>query len=114
MVDILCGVLSGGAFGRGLYDAPNAMARVSHFFLALRVDSVREPAAFRRDLDSLLEQLRATPLAEGAERVYFAGLKEFEREAEATRLGVPVARGTYDAICDIGESVGVDPPGIAA
>ena len=110
MVDILCGVLSGGAFGRGLYDTPESMARVAHFFGAIRIDTFRDPVAFRHDMDDMLRQLRETPPTEGAERVYFAGLKEFEREAEALRLGVPVLQQTFEEICTTGDVSGVHPP----
>jgi LDH2 family malate/lactate/ureidoglycolate dehydrogenase len=109
LVDILCGVLSGGAFGRGLYDTPKSMARVAHFFGAVRIDTFRAPQDFRRDMDDLLRKLRETPPAGGAERVYVAGQKEFEREAEALRLGVPILGKTYDEIQDIGRELGVSP-----
>jgi len=109
MVDILCGVLSGGAFGRGLYDTPKSMARVAHFFGAIRIDTFRDPQVFRQDMDDLLRQLRESPATQGAERVYFAGQKEFEREAEALRLGVPVLRKTYEEIRAIGSQFGVPP-----
>ena len=107
MVDILCGVLSGGAFGRGLYDTPRSMARVAHFFGAIRIDTFRDPLAFRQDMDEQLRQLRESPTVQGAEHVYFAGQKEFEREAEALRLGVPVIRKTYDEITVIGNELGI-------
>ena len=109
MVDILCGVLSGGSFGRGLYDTPKSMARVAHFFGAIRIDTFRDPQEFRQDMDNLLQQLRESPASQGQERVYFAGQKEFEREADALQLGVPVLRQTYDQIGDIGREFGVPP-----
>jgi len=85
---------------------------VSHFFGAIRVDTFREPAEFRRDMDRLLHDLRTTPPAEGAERVYFAGLKEFEHEQEAARRGVLLLRQTYDRIAQVGQAHGVEPPPI--
>lgn len=69
MVDILCAVLGGAAFGPDIRDTETSSARVSHFFGAIRIDRFRDPAAIRRDMDRMLSQLRATPVAEGAERV---------------------------------------------
>ncbi len=43
-------------------------------------------------------QLRESPLAEGEERVYFAGLKEFEQEEESARRGVPLLAKTLPAL----------------
>jgi LDH2 family malate/lactate/ureidoglycolate dehydrogenase len=82
---------------------------VSHFFGAIKIDRFRDPQAFRRDMDRLLGDLRSSPPAEGAERVYFAGQKEFEKETECSRLGIPLFRKTYKQICNIGKEYGVDP-----
>jgi LDH2 family malate/lactate/ureidoglycolate dehydrogenase len=110
MVDILCGVLSGGAFGRGLYDTATSMARVAHFFGAIRIDAFRDPLAFRHDMDDMLRQLREAPPVAAEDRVYFAGQKEFEREAEALSQGVAVLSHTYEEICAIGDEQGVPAP----
>jgi len=110
MADILCAVLCGAPFGPDVADTETSSGRVSHFFGAIRIDAFRHPQAFRRDMDRLLRGLRNCPPAEGAERVYFAGQKEFEKEAECLRLGVPLLRQTYDQICAIGQEHGVGPP----
>ena len=107
MVDILCAVLCGAPSGSAVADAETSTGRVSHFFGAIRIDTFRDPQQFRRDMDRLLADLRATPLAEGAERVYTAGQKEFEHEAECARIGVPLLLKTYDQICAIGEECGL-------
>ncbi|HEY9054095.1 MAG TPA: Ldh family oxidoreductase, partial [Rectinemataceae bacterium] len=83
MVDILTGLLSGGGFGLDVMDTEISSARVSHCFAAMRIDLFREPAEFKQDMDRLLGDLRSCPPAEGQERVYYAGLKEREFEAES-------------------------------
>jgi L-2-hydroxycarboxylate dehydrogenase (NAD+) len=113
MVDILCAVLCGAPFGRSVADTETSSGRVSHFFGAIRIDTFRDPASFRQDMDSLLRDLRASPPAEGADRVYFAGLKEFECEQEAAEKGVLVLHQTYDDIARIGRSQGVQPPPVS-
>ena len=112
MVDILCAVLCGAAFGAGLSDTATSSGRVSHFFGAIRIDGFRDPREFRRDMDHLLRDLGDCPVAEGAERVYFAGQKEFEKEAESARLGVLLLQKTYDQICAVGDEHGVAPPAV--
>jgi len=110
MVDILCSVLGGAPFGPALCDTETSSARVGHFFGAIRIDAFRDPAEFRRDMDRMLADLRNTPPAEGAERVWFAGQKEFETEAEHLRDGVRVLVKTWDQLRSIGEEHGIDPP----
>ena len=110
MVDVLCAVLCGAPFGSGVVDAATSSGRVSHFFGAIKIAGFRDPEAFRRDMDRMLRDLRNSPPAEGAERVYFAGQKEFEKEAECSRLGVPMLGKTYDQLCAIGAQHDVAPP----
>jgi len=112
MVDILCAVLCGAPFGPDLSDTATSSARVSHFFGAIKIDTFRNPQEFRRDMDRMLKDLRNCPLAEGAERVYFAGQKEFEKEEECLRVGVPLLNKSYAQICMIGNEHGVESPPI--
>lgn len=110
MVDILSAVLCGASFGPQVADTETSSARVSHFFGAIAIDRFRDPQAFRRDMDSMLQQLRETPVAAGAERIYVAGEKEFQHEAEVAERGVPLTVKVYERICAIGSEQGVDPP----
>lgn len=110
MVDILSGVLSGHGFGQHLHDTPSAMGRVGHFFAALRIDMFREAGEFRRDMDQLLSELRSSPPAEGQSRIYYAGLKEIEREDEAARAGVRVADNVVATLAAEGARVVVTLP----
>jgi LDH2 family malate/lactate/ureidoglycolate dehydrogenase len=112
MVDILCAVLCGAPFGPGLSDTTTSSGRVSHFFGAIRIDAFRDPRAFRRDMDCMLRGLRDCPPAQGAERVYFAGQKEFEREEESLRLGVLLLKETYQQMCAIANEHGLASPPI--
>ena len=53
LVEILCGVLSGGTFGTSLRLDERGLhgGTVGHFFGAFRIDALRDPDAFARDLD---------------------------------------------------------------
>jgi L-2-hydroxycarboxylate dehydrogenase (NAD+) len=92
LVDILCGVLSGGAFGN-LLPVPNTPpepGKISHFFGAIRIDGFREVAAFKRDMDEELRDFKNSEKAPGAERIYVAGEIEYEKTLAHRRDGVPV------------------------
>jgi L-2-hydroxycarboxylate dehydrogenase (NAD+) len=110
MVDILCSVLCGAPFGPALVDTANSSARVSHFFGAVHIERFRDPAGFRQDMDRMLRDLRSTPLAEGAERVYYAGRKEMEMEQVCARRGVPLVAETWRQLQGIGREHGLDLP----
>ncbi|MDR1910051.1 MAG: Ldh family oxidoreductase [Spirochaetaceae bacterium] len=110
MVDILCALTSGGTFGADVRDSETTSARVCHFFLALKLDMFRDPAEFKRDLSKMLRDLSSLSPAEGAERVYYAGLKSRENEEECGRLGVPVAGGVWAGLGEIARRLGVAVP----
>ncbi|NLJ47843.1 MAG: Ldh family oxidoreductase [Treponema sp.] len=110
MVDILCALLSGGPFGRGVYDTPESSARVSHFFGAVRIDRFRDPVEFRADMDRMLRELRACPPAEGRDRVWYAGLPEAEHARETERRGVPLSRKTWEMLRELGAETGARLP----
>lgn len=114
MVDILCAVLGGAAFGVDVFDTPTSSARVSHFFGALKIDCFRDPQGFRHDMDRMLRTLRQSPPAEGEERVYFAGLPEIEKERESNQIGVALLPKTYQALCALGKEYDVPPPLLAS
>lgn len=110
MVDILCALLSGGPFGRDVYDTPESSARVSHFFGALRIDRFRDPGDFKADMDRMLRELRACPPAEGRDRVLYAGLPEAERARESELRGVPLSLKTWSMLRDLSAETGVKLP----
>lgn len=57
-----------------------------------------------------LHGLRLSPPAAGAERVYFAGQKEFEHEAEVKRSGVPLFAETVASLEKISREIAVPMP----
>lgn len=112
MVDILCAVLCGAPFGPAIADMPTTSGRVSHFFGAMRIDAFRDPVEFKRDMDRLLYALRTAEPAEGEERVYYAGLKEWEKEEINREAGLPMVMQTYNQLDAIGREVGLQVPPI--
>jgi LDH2 family malate/lactate/ureidoglycolate dehydrogenase len=96
MVDILTALCSGGIFGEAVRDSAITSARVCHFFMALRIDIFRDVEEFKTDMDEMLTALRELPPAEGASRVFYAGLKEQEASAASDKNGVPVPRNVWE------------------
>ncbi len=58
----------------------------------------------------LLLPRRLCPVAEGEERVYFAGLPEMEYEQGTARNGIPLVPKTYTMLGDIGNEFGLEVP----
>jgi L-2-hydroxycarboxylate dehydrogenase (NAD+) len=88
-VDIFSGVLSGSAFGTNLYARKDAPAKVSHFFVALKIDAFIEPSQFKSMMDEYINMLKSSEKAAGKNRIFIHGEKEFELyEQQKDEVGV--------------------------
>lgn len=108
IVDILCGVLSGGA---NLTDVgfPHSAreADVCHFFAAIKIEAFRPLKEFKRQMDTLIQTLKNAPKAKGHSRIYIAGEKEFEIAEYNKKHGVPILASVIREIKIEGEKLGV-------
>lgn len=109
LVEILCGVLSGGMFGtelrldeRGLHGGT-----VGHFFAAFRVASLRDLGAFGADLDRELAAFESSAPAPGAERVITAGTPEREFTERYRAEGVPIDPKVWVGLDALAERLGI-------
>jgi len=93
-VEIMCGVLAGSGFGDLVYpvsaDGKPLPSKIGHFFGAMRIDGFRPAGEFKADMDRLIRMIKSSPKAEGHERIFIHGEKEFEIEEERRRNGIPL------------------------
>ena len=109
LVDIFAGVLAGSAFGENVYgSSSNSAAGVGHFFAAIKIEAFRELEGFKKDMDELLTQLKESPKAEGEDRIYIHGEKEFENADRSAVEGVALSETTVNILKKTGLEDGVD------
>ncbi len=109
MVDLYSGVLSGGRWGPHVgenVDGRAAPAGVCHFFSAMRVDGFRPAEEFKRDVDEYIRAFRNAPRAEGEDRIWVAGEKEWELQERYERDGVPLYYKVVESLRRVGRDVG--------
>jgi L-2-hydroxycarboxylate dehydrogenase (NAD+) len=94
LVDILCGVLSGAGYANNIYLKTPAgkplPADVGHFFGAIKIEAFRPLEEFQATMDDIIHRLKNSPKAEGAERIYIHGEKEYEETERRTQGGIPL------------------------
>ena len=105
LVDILCGVLSGAAWGPMI--ANNVPANLGHFFAAMRVDLFHPLDEFKAEMDEMIRRLKAEPKAPGHDRIYVAGEKEFESAEQRRVEGIPLHQSVYQELSQIADELGV-------
>ena len=112
MVDILSGVLGGAVYGDLFWrsDMPKEkLHNVGHCFAAIDPVRFRPIEEFKADMDDMLRALKASPKAEGQERIYTAGEPEAECERRRLVEGIPLAPPLVKQLNEIAGSLGVTP-----
>jgi L-2-hydroxycarboxylate dehydrogenase (NAD+) len=112
LVDILCGVLPGAGYADTIYpktpEGKPLPANVGHFFGALRVDGFRPLEEFQTTMDDIIKHIKASPKAEGKQRIYIHGEKEFEAAEERMVQGIPLHPTIVADLKAIAEETDVD------
>ena len=111
IVDILSGVLSGGAYANVVnqkIDGKPAPANVSHFFMALKIENFVDMETFTNNMDDFIDRLKSSQKADGEERIFIHGEKEYERFEKHKKEGVPLQEKVYAALQAIGKDRGVE------
>jgi LDH2 family malate/lactate/ureidoglycolate dehydrogenase len=111
LIDIFCGVLSGAAYADTVYprtlDGRPLPANVGHFFGALKVDGFRPLTEFKATMDDIIRRIKASPKAEGAQRIFIHGEKEFETAEERMLKGIPLQPKVVADLVAIAEEIGI-------
>ena len=102
-IDILSGVLTGSSFLASVFNArvSSEPCGVGHFIAALQVDAFMDLEEFKERMDRFIEELKTAPLAEGCDKIYIAGEKEFMQWEQNMKDGVPVHKKVWEELTSL-------------
>lgn len=103
MVDILSGVLSGGAYldqVHGPYDPVNKSG-ASHLVISLNVATFLPLAEFEQRIADYIVSLKDVPLAQGYQQVFFPGEMEVLADIENRRQGLLLPEDTLQSLKEV-------------
>jgi LDH2 family malate/lactate/ureidoglycolate dehydrogenase len=94
-IDILCGVLSGGAFSIHLkqipgYGGTTGKTGICHFFLGIDISRFISLEQFLENMRSLIELIKNSRPRQGIEEVFLPGEIEFKERDKRMRSGIPL------------------------
>ena len=110
MVEIMSALLAGGQFGKEVNDMYNDIEKpnlISACFIAVKIDSFRDSAEFRKDMDRFVEYLKATPAAEG-QTVYFPGEIEQINRKKVMKEGLNLPEDLIEELTELAKSCGIE------
>ena len=109
MMDVLSGVLTGSSFATGVSGPQQAERRsgCGHLVLALDVAAVADPGDFGRRMEALIAEMKAVPLAEGFDEIFFPGEIEDRSRTRRERQGIELPTKTMEALERLAAETGV-------
>jgi LDH2 family malate/lactate/ureidoglycolate dehydrogenase len=98
MLEILTGVLTGaGMMGQiplWIKEIQSPL-NVGHCFMAISIECFMDLGSFKERLNWVIQEIRSSPLAEGAKGVFFPGELELRVEEERRGMGIPISEGVW-------------------
>jgi LDH2 family malate/lactate/ureidoglycolate dehydrogenase len=111
MVDVLSGVLSGSGFldeVHGPYDPVNR-SRAGHLMLALDIAAFQPLEEFHARMERYVESLKAVPVAEGVDEVFYPGEREARAHDRQVARGIMLPADTLAGLDKVAQEAGVEP-----
>jgi len=93
VVDLLCGVLSGGAFQfaiKSMYKDPDAPSQTGHMMIAINPTVVMERQAFLDRMGTFYRTIKASPMWDGSKEMMLPGEIEHRVETRREEDGIPI------------------------
>ena len=116
MIDLMCGLLSGGAFGakvNPLYGDPAVPYDCSHLFIAIDVAHFGDPVSFRAQAAAAAERIRGGKPASGTAGLFVPGEPEWRRARSAAGK-VRVERAVADKLVKLAQELQVSADPLSA
>jgi len=110
MVDVLCGVLTGAAFGPevGQLSRPDRPQEVGHFFAAVDISRFLPVEEFKHRVDQLAREMKEAPRRAGVAEIFLPGEIEFRQQEVRERDGIPIDIPVWKKMEEIAWSYGVE------
>jgi L-2-hydroxycarboxylate dehydrogenase (NAD+) len=112
VIGLLAGTLNRAALGSQTVDFnadDTSVTNTGHAIVALSIAAFGDVAAFKRDVDRVAGELRASRRLPGVERVWLPGEQSRAKFEERSRAGVPVPPALREALDRLAREVGVAP-----
>lgn len=101
MIDIMCGVMSGGAFQFGItsmYNKPNDSSETSHMMIVINPTVSMEMDAFLDNMDAFCKTVKSSPMWDEKQSMYIPGELEHLKKQERLVTGIPLPKSLYNEL----------------
>jgi len=109
MVDILSGVLTGGAFldqMKGMYKFPDDPSLTGHFMIAIQTEAVMSREELQARMDEFVGKIKASPMWDPSKEMLIPGELEHRTEQARRAQGIPLPPALYAELITLGQELG--------
>jgi L-2-hydroxycarboxylate dehydrogenase (NAD+) len=110
VVDILCGVITGGVFldkMKGMYKYPEDPSLTGHFMIVINPLSIMSREAFKDRMANFRQVLTSTPMWDSEKEILLPGEIEYRTSLERQKHGIPIPLALYDELNGLASSLGI-------
>ena len=111
LVDILCGVITGGSFQhelKSMYRYPNDPSNTAHLMIAMNPLVFISKRELRERMSEFIRTIKASPTWDPDAEMLLPGEIEYREEQERLRHGIPLPAALYEELREIGNQLNLD------
>jgi len=111
LVDILCGVITGGSFQhqlKSMYRYPNDPSNTAHLMLVIDPLVFLSKEQLTERMGDFTKTVKESPMWDKNAEMLLPGELEYRKEQERRRDGIPIAPALYEELSAIGKEMNVD------
>ncbi|MBC8330470.1 MAG: Ldh family oxidoreductase [Anaerolineae bacterium] len=109
MVDILSGLITGGAFQKtmkGMYKYPDDPSLTGHFMLAINIENIISREDMQARMDTFHQTLKESPMWDENQEMMLPGEIEYRTTQVRKENGIPLPPQLYDDLVALGQELG--------
>lgn len=110
VVDILCGVITGGSFLdqlKGMYKYPDDPSLTCHLMIAINLSSIMDQEEMKIRMASFYKTIKGAPMWDQSKEMLLPGEIEHRMFLERMNKGIPIPITLYNELRDLGCEMGV-------
>ncbi len=111
VVDLLCGLLTGGAYLHGLkgmYKYPDDPSLTGHFFIAINPLALMEKEHFKGRMDDFYQQIKSSPMWDASREMLMPGELEYRTEMKRKQEGIALPQELVVELNQLAKELGID------
>ncbi|MDB5360009.1 MAG: putative oxidoreductase YbiC [Rhodospirillales bacterium] len=109
VMDMLSGILTGSGWGPAVFGPYQAERRsgAGHLLIALNVEVFQPLDAFNARMEAMIAGLKAAPLADGTEEIFYPGEIEARNDARNRQDGLSLPADTVEDLVRLADALGI-------